>query len=79
VDFSASRIDSLHYPNRIDAAGTRLDTDEFFFLLAIATAGVRIIIVGRDNRTAIEPFSAGIRDWDAGLRRQLDDRNTCPD
>jgi hypothetical protein len=38
---------------------------------AFATIG-GIRVYSRDRRTAIELFIAGIRGWEAGLRRQLE-------
>jgi len=31
--------------------------------------------ISRDNKTAIELVVAGVRGWEAGLRRQMDDRS----
>jgi hypothetical protein len=32
-----------------------------------------MIVINRDNKTAIELFLTGVRGWEAGLRRRMDD------
>jgi hypothetical protein len=58
---------SLHGPHHRTPVGKRY-----------VAFGVELA-VSRDNKTAIELFIAGVRGWEAGLRRQMDDGKSNQD